>query len=67
MDLLLVGKARKFKLQIGGGTMNATYLGIIERVTVAFLDGYLKGQPAGLHRMLTDGRIAGLATLLADL
>ena len=38
------------------------YLGIIERVTVAFLDRYLKSQPAGLHRMLAAGRIAGLAT-----
>jgi fermentation-respiration switch protein FrsA (DUF1100 family) len=42
------------------------YLGIIERVTVAFLDRYLKTQPAALHRMLTAGRVGGLATLLAD-
>jgi fermentation-respiration switch protein FrsA (DUF1100 family) len=42
------------------------YLGIIERVTVAFLDRYLKNQPAGLRRMLVGGRIAGRATLAAD-
>jgi dienelactone hydrolase len=42
------------------------YLGIVERVTVAFLERYLKNQPAGLHRMLVAGRIAGLATLLDD-
>ncbi|MGH2474941.1 MAG: excinuclease ABC subunit UvrA, partial [Candidatus Limnocylindrales bacterium] len=32
MDLLLHGKDRKYKLQIGDKTMNATYLGIIEKI-----------------------------------
>ena len=31
MKLLLHGKGRKYKLRIGDGTMNATYLGIIEK------------------------------------
>jgi excinuclease UvrABC ATPase subunit len=31
MDLLLHGKARKYKLRIGDNTMNATYLGVIEK------------------------------------
>jgi excinuclease UvrABC ATPase subunit len=31
MDLLLYGKERKYKLRIGDGTMNATYLGVIEK------------------------------------
>jgi excinuclease UvrABC ATPase subunit len=36
MDLLLHGK-RKFKLRIGDGTMNATYLGIIERFEKSYI------------------------------
>jgi predicted dienelactone hydrolase len=43
------------------------YLGIVERVTVAFLDRYLKDQAVGLHRMRAAGGVAGAATLLADL
>lgn len=31
LDLLLYSEPRKFKLQIGGGTMNATYMGVIEK------------------------------------
>jgi excinuclease UvrABC ATPase subunit len=31
MELLLYGKDRKYKLQIGSGTMNASYYGVIER------------------------------------
>ena len=63
----------KFLLRLLGAThlppysSAQPYLGIIERVTVAFLDRYLKNQPAGLHRMAAAGRIAGLATLAADL
>ena len=63
----------KFLLTLAGAphlppySSEQPYLGIIERVTVAFLDRYLKTQPAGLHRMLTAGRVAGRATLVADL
>jgi excinuclease UvrABC ATPase subunit len=32
MDLLLHGKDRKYKLAIGDKTMNATYLGVIEKI-----------------------------------
>jgi excinuclease UvrABC ATPase subunit len=32
MDLLLHGKDRKYKLKIGDSTMNATYLGVIEKI-----------------------------------
>jgi excinuclease UvrABC ATPase subunit len=32
MDLLLHGKDRKYKLQIGDQTMNATYLGVMEKI-----------------------------------
>jgi dienelactone hydrolase len=62
----------KFLLRLLGAThlppysSAQPYLGIIERVTVAFLDRYLKDQRAGLRRMAAAGRIAGLATLAAD-
>ncbi len=37
MELLLHGTARKFKLQIGNNTMNATYMGVIERFNRAYI------------------------------
>lgn len=37
MDLLLHGKARKFKMQIGNNTMNVTYEGIIEKFSRAYI------------------------------
>ncbi len=42
MDLLMNGKDRKFKLQIGSNTMNATYLGIIEKLTRSYIKRDLK-------------------------
>jgi excinuclease ABC A subunit len=42
MELLLHSKPRKFKLQIGGGSMNATYEGIIERFTRSYIKRDLK-------------------------
>jgi excinuclease UvrABC ATPase subunit len=42
MDLLLYGKDRKFKMQFGGGTMNVTYSGIIEKVERAYVRRDLK-------------------------
>ncbi len=42
MDLLLHGKDRKFKFKIGEGTMNATYLGIIEKLTRSYIKRDIK-------------------------
>ena len=42
MELLMHGKDRKFKLQIGNGTMNATYLGIVEKLTRSYIKRDLK-------------------------
>jgi excinuclease UvrABC ATPase subunit len=42
LDLLLHGKARKFKLQFGGSTMNVTYLGIIEKFTQSYIKRDIK-------------------------
>jgi dienelactone hydrolase len=41
-------------------------LGIVERVTTAFLDRYLKGQPAGLARMKAAGSVPRFAVLRSD-
>ena len=37
MDLLLHGKDRKYKLAIGDKTMNATYLGVIEKIEAYYV------------------------------
>jgi excinuclease UvrABC ATPase subunit len=42
MDLLLYGKNLKYKLQIGGGSMNATYLGIIEKFERSYIKRDIK-------------------------
>lgn len=36
MDLLLYGKDRKFKLQIGGTSMNSSYMGLMEKFAEAY-------------------------------
>lgn len=41
-------------------------LTIVERVTIAFLDGYLKRRPAALKRLVSLGSVPGIATMLAD-
>ena len=42
MDLLLYGKDRKYKLAIGDKTMNATYLGVIEKLERSYVRRDLK-------------------------
>ena len=42
MDLLLYGKDRKYKLPVGDKTMNATYLGVIEKFERAYIRRDLK-------------------------
>jgi fermentation-respiration switch protein FrsA (DUF1100 family) len=41
-------------------------LGIVERVTIAFFDAYLKHEPGALRRLITVGHVSGIASLLAD-
>ena len=45
MDLLLYGKDRKYKLRIGDKSMNATYLGVIEKFEQAYVRRDLKTRP----------------------
>lgn len=37
IELLMHGKDRKFKMSFGGGTMNATYMGIIEKIERSYI------------------------------
>jgi dienelactone hydrolase len=41
-------------------------LGIVERVTIAFLDGYLKHRPDALARLTSLGSVPGVASMLAE-
>ena len=65
-----VAAAPKYLLALLGAahlppyTVEQPQLGIVERVTLAFLDHYLKGAP--LAPLLRAGSVPGLATLQAD-
>ena len=41
-------------------------LAIVERVTIAFLDGYLKHRPGALARLLSVGSVPGTASMVAE-
>lgn len=41
-------------------------LGIVERVTIAFLDGYLKHRAGALQRLVSLGSVPGTASMLAE-
>jgi dienelactone hydrolase len=47
-------------------TAEQPQLGIVERVSVDFLDRYLKGDSLGVAALSRDGRRAGIAALTAD-
>lgn len=42
MDLFLHGKDRKFKMSVGEGTMNVSYLGVVEKITRSYIKRDLK-------------------------
>src|SRR5688572_6431614 len=42
MDLLLHGKPQKVKMKFGGGVINVTYMGIVEKFTKAYIKRDLK-------------------------
>lgn len=62
----------KYLLQLLGASHLGPYtdeqpqLGIVERVTVAFLNRYLKGDRAALRRMTDAGNVSGVAALESD-
>jgi dienelactone hydrolase len=45
-------------------TTKQPYLGIVERVTVAFLDHFLRAEHASLARMRESGNVSGIARLI---
>jgi dienelactone hydrolase len=62
----------KYALSLQGAEHLAPYtsgepqLAIVERVTIAFLDGYLKGNSAALRSLTSLGDVAGTSSLLAQ-
>jgi fermentation-respiration switch protein FrsA (DUF1100 family) len=47
-------------------TRQQPQLAVLERVTVAFLDGYLKRRPASLGQVAPLGTVSGVASIVAD-
>ena len=62
----------KFLLRLLGAghlppyTYQQPQLAIVERVTIAFLDSYLKRKPGALQRLVSLGDVAGTSALLAE-
>ena len=50
---------------LGPYTDQQPQLGIVERVTIAFLDRYLKAERGALRRMIRAGEVSGVSTVLA--
>ncbi|HEX2016359.1 MAG TPA: hypothetical protein VGN69_06660 [Solirubrobacteraceae bacterium] len=48
---------------LGPYTGAQPYTGIVQRVTIAFMDRYLKSGPRGLQRMRSDGNVARVSAL----
>jgi fermentation-respiration switch protein FrsA (DUF1100 family) len=47
-------------------TTQQPQLGIVARVTTAFLDHYLKHQPGSMRRLVSSGDVGGISSLLAE-
>jgi dienelactone hydrolase len=71
-DFFDIAPPPKFLLSLIGASHLGPYtndqpqLQIVERVTIAFLDRYLKHTPGALRRMEATGDVAGLSALEAD-
>jgi len=52
MELLLHGKDRKFKIQMGSGEMNASYLGIVEKFNRSYIKRDIKTLSARTQKMV---------------
>lgn len=67
-----IAKRPKFLLRLLGAghlppyTYEQPQLSIVERVTIAFLDGYLKHEPETLQRLVSLGEVPGTSALLAE-
>ncbi|HWX95765.1 MAG TPA: hypothetical protein VNZ01_02850 [Solirubrobacteraceae bacterium] len=64
-------RAPKYLLRLLGAghlppyTRQQPQLAIVERVTLAFLDGYLKRRPESLRRLVPLGTVSGVASIVA--
>ncbi|MBV9604558.1 MAG: hypothetical protein JO027_05605 [Solirubrobacterales bacterium] len=62
----------KFLLKLLGAqhlppyTTEQPQLGVVERVTIAFLDRYLENEPQAMNRIVASGNVSGVAALQAD-
>ncbi len=61
----------KYLLELWGASHLSPYssqqpqLGVVQRVTIAFIDHYLKHVPGSVHRLLRAGSVPGVASLNA--
>jgi hypothetical protein len=51
---------------LGPYTGEQPQLGVVERVTIAFLGGYLKGDAAALARIVPAGDVPGTSAVMAS-
>ena len=71
-DFYFAARRPKYLLRLLGAghlppyTTDAPQLAVVEHVTVAFFDRYLKRERAAQARLLTAGRVRGRAALTAD-
>ena len=71
-DFFAAARRPKYLLRLLGAghlppyTTDTSRLALVERVTVAFFDRYLKGEPAAEAQLLAAGRVPGRAALTAD-
>ncbi|MBC8160876.1 MAG: excinuclease ABC subunit UvrA [Roseiflexaceae bacterium] len=63
MELLLHGKDRKFKMQIGSGTMNVTYAGIIEKFSRSYIKRDVKTLSERTQKAVAPYMTFGVCTL----
>ena len=67
-----VAQRPKYLLRLPGAEHLLPYssqqpqLAIVERVTLAFLDGYLKHRPAALQRLVPLGSVPGIASMVGE-
>lgn len=52
MDLLLYGKDLKYKVQMGGNSVNLTYMGILEKINKAYIQRDIKTRPARTRKLV---------------
>lgn len=61
LELLLHSQPRRFKLQIGNNTMNATYMGVIERFNRAYIKRDLKTLSERTQKAVAPSSISAAA------